>query len=105
MRAVTYSEYGGPEVLQVADVEEPHPARGQVRIAVRAAGVNPIDWKSRSGAMQDVAPATFPVTDGREAAGVVDEVGPDVTGVAVGDEVFGFTVGGAAAERAIVGDF
>jgi NADPH:quinone reductase-like Zn-dependent oxidoreductase len=91
--------------LQVADVEEPHPGAGQIRIAVRAAGVNPVDWKARSGVMRDVMPVSFPAIDGREAAGVVDEVGPEVTGVAVGDEVFGFTVGGAAAERAILDDF
>jgi NADPH:quinone reductase-like Zn-dependent oxidoreductase len=91
--------------LQVADVEEPHPGAGQIRIAVRAAGVNPVDWKARSGVMRDVMPVSFPAIDGREAAGAVDEVGPEVTGVAVGDEVFGFTVGGAAAERAILDDF
>jgi NADPH:quinone reductase-like Zn-dependent oxidoreductase len=98
-------EYGGPEVLHVADVEEPHPGAGQIRVGVRAAGVNPIDWKARSGVMRDVMPVSFPAIDGREAAGVVDEVGPEVTRVAVGDEVFGFTVGGAAAERAILDDF
>jgi NADPH:quinone reductase-like Zn-dependent oxidoreductase len=105
MKAVTFTEYGGPEVVHVADVEEPHPGPGQIRIAVRAAAVNPIDWKARSGAMREVMPASFPVVDGREAAGVVDELGPDVTGVAVGDEVFGFAVGGAAAARAILDDF
>ena len=51
MKAVTFTEYGGPEVLHVADADEPHAGSGQVRIAVRAAGVNPIDWKERSGAL------------------------------------------------------
>src|SRR3954447_17031492 len=105
MKAVTFSEYGDPEVLHVDDVEEPHPWPGQVRIAVRAAGVNPIDWKARSGMMREVSPLTFPAVDGREAAGVVDEVGPDVDDVAVGDEVFGFAVSGAAAEHAVLRDF
>jgi NADPH:quinone reductase-like Zn-dependent oxidoreductase len=105
MRAVTFTEYGPPEVLHVADVEEPHPGAGQIRVAVRAAGVNAIDWKARSGVMRDVMPSTFPAIDGREAAGVVDEVGPEVSGVAVGDEVFGFTVGGAAAEHAVLDAF
>jgi NADPH:quinone reductase-like Zn-dependent oxidoreductase len=105
MRAVTFTEYGGPEVLHVADVEEPHPAPGQVRIAVRAAGVNPVDWKARSGAMREVMPVDFPAATGREASGVVDEVGPGVADATVGDEVFGFAVGGAAAERAILDDF
>ena len=101
MKAVIYSEYGDPEVLHVADVAEPHPGPGQIRIAVRAAGVNPIDWKLRSGMM----PVSLPAIDGREAAGIVDEVGPDVTDAAVGDEVFGFAVGGAAAEHAILDDY
>jgi NADPH:quinone reductase-like Zn-dependent oxidoreductase len=105
MKAVTFTEYGDPEVLHVADVEAPHPGPGQVRIAVRAAGVNPVDWKARSGAMRTVMPVSFPAIDGREAAGVVDEIGADVGDVAVGDEVFGFSVGGAAAELAILDDY
>jgi NADPH:quinone reductase-like Zn-dependent oxidoreductase len=104
MKAVVFTEYGDPDVLRVADVDESHPGPGQVRVAVRAAGVNPVDWKVRSGMMREIRPVTFPVIDGVEAAGVVDEVGADVTGVAPGDEVFGFAVGGAAAERAIVDD-
>src|SRR3954454_21829646 len=105
MRAVMFTEYGDPDVLHVADVPEPHPEAGEVRIAVRAAGVNPVDWKARSGVMRDVMPVSFPAIDGREAAGVVDEVGPDVTDLAVGDEVFGFAVGGAAADEAVLDDF
>jgi NADPH:quinone reductase-like Zn-dependent oxidoreductase len=104
MKAVTFTEYGGPEVLQVAEVDEPHPGSGQIRVAVRAAGVNPVDWKARSGVMREVMPVSFPAITGREAAGVVDEVGPDVTDFAIDDEVFGFAVGGAAAERAILDD-
>jgi NADPH:quinone reductase-like Zn-dependent oxidoreductase len=104
MRAVIFEEYGEPEVLHVADVDEPHPEAGQVRIAVRAAGVNPIDWKVRSGAMREVMPLDLPATDGREAAGTVDEVGPGVTDFAPGDEVFGFAVGGAASEYAVLDD-
>jgi NADPH:quinone reductase-like Zn-dependent oxidoreductase len=104
MRAVVYTEYGGPEVLRVDEIDDPHAEAGQVRIAVRAAGVNPIDWKQRSGMLREMAPVTFPVIDGREAAGVVDEVGAGVD-AAQGDEVFGFTVSGAAAEYAILDDF
>jgi NADPH:quinone reductase-like Zn-dependent oxidoreductase len=104
MKAVVYEEYGGPEVLHVADIEEPHPGPGQIRIAVRAAGVNPIDFKHRSGALQAVMPLDLPVVDGREAAGVVDEVGEGAS-ASVGDEVLGFAVGGADAERAILDDF
>jgi len=105
MRAVTFTDYGGPEVLHVAEAEEPHAGPGQVRIAVRASGVNPIDWKARSGMLREVMPVEFPVIDGREAAGVVDEVGEDVEGVSVGEEVFGFSVAGAAAEYAVLDDF
>src|SRR4051795_429832 len=105
MKAVTFTEYGDADVLHVADAEEPHAGPGQVRIAVRAAGVNPIDWKARSGVMREVMPVRFPAIDGREAAGVVDEVGEGVSGVAEGDEVFGFAVGGAAAEYAVLDDF
>src|SRR3954447_23699135 len=105
MRAVTFDAYGGPDVLHVADVEEPRPGDGQIRVAIRAAGVNPIDWKGRSGMLRDFMPVTLPLIDGREGAGVVEELGSGVTGVAVGDEVFGFTVGGAAAERAVMDDF
>jgi NADPH:quinone reductase-like Zn-dependent oxidoreductase len=89
-------------VLEVTEVEEPHAEPGQVRIRVRAAAVNPIDWKVRSGAMAQVAPVEFPVVVGREAAGVVDEVGEGVTGVKAGDEVFGWVVGGGAAEYAVL---
>jgi NADPH:quinone reductase-like Zn-dependent oxidoreductase len=101
MRAVVYTEHGGPDVLHVAEVEEPHAGARQVRVAVRAAGVNPIDWKARSGMM----PGPLPAIDGREAAGVIDEVGDEVEGAAPGDEVFGFAVGGGAAQYAVMADF
>jgi NADPH:quinone reductase-like Zn-dependent oxidoreductase len=102
VKAVQYSEYGGPEVLHVADVEEPHAGPGQIRIAVRAASVNPIDWKLRSGAMAGGEPLARPRIPGVDAAGVVDEVGEGVSDISAGDEVFGFAVGGAAAEHAIL---
>src|SRR3954468_11797912 len=101
MRAVIFKEYGDPGVLQVGELEEPHAGPGQVRIAVRAAGVNPIDWKVRAGAFKEMMPVRFPAVDGREAAGVVDEVGEGAD-AAAGDEVFGFSVAGAAAEYAVL---
>jgi NADPH:quinone reductase-like Zn-dependent oxidoreductase len=104
MKAVIYAEYGGPEVLHVAEVEERTAGPGQVGIAVRAAGVNPIDFKQRSGALAEFMPLELPVVDGREAAGVVDEVGAGADAT-IGDEVLGFAVGGAAAEHAILDDF
>jgi NADPH:quinone reductase-like Zn-dependent oxidoreductase len=102
VKAIQFSEYGGPDVLRVAEVDEPHAGPGQVRVAVRAAGVNPVDWKIRSGAMAQAMPIELPSIPGTEVAGVVDEVGHGVTDVAVGDDVFGFSVGGGAAERAVL---
>ncbi len=95
MRAVTYTEYGGPEVLAVTEVPEPHAGAGQIRIAVRAASVNPVDWKLREG-MFGRSPIDAPRIPGADAAGVVDEVGDGVTGVSVGDEVFGLATDGYA---------
>ncbi len=102
MKAVQFSEYGDPDVLEVADVDEPHAGEGQIRVAVRAAGVNPIDWKIRSGAMREVMTLELPKIPGSDVAGVVDEVGDGATGVAVGDEVFGSAVGGATAQYAVM---
>src|SRR3954468_6838136 len=104
MKAVIYAEYGGPEVLHVAEVDEPQTGPGQVGIAVRAAGVNPIDFKQRSGALAAFTPLELPVIDGREAAGGVDEVGEGADAM-IGDAVLGFAVGGAAAEFAVLDDF
>lgn len=102
MKALQYSEYGPSSVLRVVDVPEPHPEAGQVRIAVRAAGINPYDWKVRGGAFGDTTPSRLPVIPHPDVAGVVDELGEGVTGVAVGDEVFGVAVGGGAAEHAVL---
>ena len=102
MKAIQYNRFGSPEVMELAELPDPHPGPGQIRIAVRAAGVNPIDWKMRSGARG----GDLPQTTGREVAGVVDELGDGVTDVAVGDEVFGFAAGGGgAAELALSGDY
>jgi NADPH:quinone reductase-like Zn-dependent oxidoreductase len=102
MKAVRFSRFGGPEVLEIVDLPDPHPGPGQVRIAVRAAGVNPSDWKKRQGLMD----AELPQTMGYEAAGVVGEVGEGVADVAVGDRVFGFSEAGAAqAELAVLSHY
>jgi NADPH:quinone reductase-like Zn-dependent oxidoreductase len=89
MKAAQFAEYGGPEVLRLVEVTEPHAGPGQVRIGVRAAGVNGIDWKIRAGFMRDIIPLALPAGTGIDAAGVIDEIGAGVTGVAVGDPVFG----------------
>ncbi|MFI5866765.1 NADP-dependent oxidoreductase [Streptomyces sp. NPDC051546] len=99
MKAVRFSRFGGPEVLEIVELADPHPGPGQVRIAVRAAGVNPSDWKKRRGLMDEGLPQTL----GYEAAGIVDELGAGVRDVAVGDRVFGFSTEGAAqAELAVL---
>ena len=89
MRALQFSTYGGPEVLEWAEAPEPHAGPGKIRIAVRAASVNPIDWKVISGVLSGGKPMEGTGYLGYDAAGVVDEVGEGVTGVSVGDEVFG----------------
>lgn len=99
MKAVQFSRFGGPEVLQVVDLPDPHPGPGQVRIAVRAAGINASDWKKRQGLLDQELPQVM----GYEAAGIVDELGEGVTDVRIGDRVFGFTAGsGAQAELAVL---
>ncbi len=99
MKAVRFGRFGGPEVLEIVDRPDPHPGPGQVRIAVRAAGVNASDWKKREGLMDPELPQTL----GYEAAGIVDELGDGVTDVAVGDRVFGLSPDGAAqAELAVL---
>jgi NADPH:quinone reductase-like Zn-dependent oxidoreductase len=89
MRALQFRAYGGPEVLEWAEAPDPHAGPGRIRIAVRAASVNPIDWKAISGAMAGGEPMHGTGFLGFDAAGVVDEVGDGVSGVSVGDEVFG----------------
>lgn len=93
MHAVGFDEYGDASVLRYREAPKPAPGPGQVRIEVRAAAVNPYDWKLRSGLMREFAPVAFPFIPGGEAAGVVDEVGPGVSGVEIGDEVFGLGSG------------
>src|SRR4051812_30238825 len=99
MKAAQFSRFGGPEVLEIVDLPEPHAGPGEVRVAVRAAGVNASDWQKRQGRMDQDLPQTM----GYEAAGVVDEVGDGVTGVRIGDAVVGVGGGGAAqAEYAVL---
>ena len=89
MKKVSFAKFGGPDVLQLVDAEEPHAGPGQIRIAVRAAGVNPVDWRIREGQVLGAHPIELPSGVGLDASGVVDEVGEGVEGVKVGDRVFG----------------
>ncbi|MEU5628511.1 NADP-dependent oxidoreductase [Streptomyces tendae] len=103
MRAARFHAYGGVETLVVEQATDPHPGPGEIRVRVAAAGVNPIDWKLRSGALRQVLPVELPAIPGRDAAGVVDEIGGGVQGVSVGDRVFGLGgVTGASAELVIL---
>lgn len=89
MRALQFSTYGGPEVLEWADAPDVHAGPGQIRIAVRAASVNPIDWKVFAGYLAGDQAMEGTGFLGYDAAGVVDEVGDGVTDVSVGDDVLG----------------
>src|SRR5580658_4098445 len=86
-RAVRLDKYGGLEVLQVVEVDRPSPGPGKVLVRVKAAGINPGEASIRKGMFADRWPATFPSGQGSDLAGVVEQVGPGVTNVAVGDEV------------------
>src|SRR4051794_30206511 len=100
-RAVTYSQYGDADVLQVTDVPLAEPGPGQIRARVRASGVNPLDWKIRRGYMSGGKPIDGPMRVGLEFAGTVDAVGDGVTGFAVGDRIVGGG-SGTAAEYVVV---
>src|SRR6266446_5384852 len=107
MNAVRIHEYGGPEVLRYEEVSRPKPGPGEVLIRVRAAGVNPLDWKFRNGYVKDLVPLPLPAIPGWEFSGVVEATGDFVDGLRPGDEVFGnpdFGRGGAYAEYIVVQD-
>ena len=89
MKKVIFAEFGGPDVLRLVDAEEPHAGPGQIRIAVRAAGVNPVDWRIREGQSLKAHPIKLPAGVGQDASGVVDEIGDGVAGSELGDHVFG----------------
>ena len=89
-KAVHYEQYGGIDVLRVAEVPRPVPGRGQVLVEVKAAGINPGESTIRTGALHARWPATFPSGQASDLAGLVVELGDGVAGFAVGDEVIGF---------------
>jgi NADPH:quinone reductase-like Zn-dependent oxidoreductase len=91
MRAVRFDEYGGADVLQVRDVEDPAAGPGRVLVAVKAAGINPGEIAIREGRLHERWPATFPSGEGTDLAGVVQALGDGVNGFAIGDEVLGWT--------------
>jgi NADPH:quinone reductase-like Zn-dependent oxidoreductase len=104
VRAYGFTGYGGPETETWLDLPAPVPGSGEILVAVRAAGVNPVDWKVREGMHRAFLPLTLPAVLGREVAGVVEQVGPGVTEFAAGDAVFGSTDAGCGgyAELAVL---
>ncbi|MFG1609617.1 NADP-dependent oxidoreductase [Actinoplanes sp. NPDC049265] len=102
-QAYAYTAFGGPQVESFLDLPVPEPGPGQILIKVKAAGVNPVDWKKRTGYRPAGAAASeLPAVFGGEAAGVVERAGPGVTGFAPGDEVFGQTITGGYAEYTLL---
>jgi NADPH:quinone reductase-like Zn-dependent oxidoreductase len=101
MQAILYNDYGGPEQLVLVPVPRPEVRPGTVLVRVKAAGVNPWDWKMRSGMYRQFMPAQFPVTPGIELAGVVEEIGAGVTDLQKGQAVYG-TGQATNAEYAVV---
>ncbi|GLW09526.1 oxidoreductase [Microtetraspora sp. NBRC 13810] len=102
MKAAAIHEYGGPDVLKPVEVPTPQAGDGQIRVRIRAAGVQPIDCAVRGGWKLPGLPETFPRVLGNEFAGVVDQVGEGVTGIAEGQEVLGFNTFDCYAEYIVV---
>ncbi|GAA0634276.1 NADP-dependent oxidoreductase [Streptomyces thermocarboxydovorans] len=90
MKAISYSRYGGPEVLELGEVRDPKVGPDSVLVKVRAAAVNPVDWKCREGYLDGILDAVFPVIPGWDVSGVVVRPGVAVAEYAEGDEVIGY---------------
>ncbi|MFF4211892.1 NADP-dependent oxidoreductase [Streptomyces sp. NPDC001796] len=90
MRAITVNRYGGPDALELAETDDPKVGPDSVLVRVKAAGVNPVDWKIVAGHLDPVMYVHFPLVPGWDVAGVVEAVGLDVPEFSVGDEVFGY---------------
>lgn len=101
-KAVVINRFGGPEVLELADRTLPELAPGQVRVRVKAAGIQPVDTYIRRGMAPQGLTLEFPITLGNEYAGIVEACAPDVVDVSPGDEVLGFQVLACQAEEAVV---
>ncbi|MCP3102859.1 NADP-dependent oxidoreductase [Myxococcus sp. K15C18031901] len=100
MKAIVMTGYGDVDTLELRDMPEPSVGPGDVKVRVKAASVNPIDWKIRKGSRQGFIPVRFPYVPGRDVSGEVVEVGRDVTRFKEGDQVMGLVNGGYA-ERVV----
>ena len=96
MKAIRAHDYGSPEVLILEQAPRPEPKADEVLIRIKAAGVNPADWKYLSGAYKQFMPLQFPLTPGMEGSGTIEAVGANVTSFKKGDEVYGIVTGGYA---------
>jgi NADPH:quinone reductase-like Zn-dependent oxidoreductase len=103
-QAVRFNQYGDLDVLQVVEVGRPIAGPGKVLVRVKAAGINPGEASIRKGLFAERWPSTFPSGQGSDLAGVVEEIGPDVTNVARGDEVIGFTENRASQAELVLVD-
>ncbi|MFD6142198.1 NADP-dependent oxidoreductase [Promicromonospora sp. NPDC060271] len=90
MRAITYSKFGGADVLELTDQPDPHIGPDTLLVRVKAASVNPVDWKIRQGYLEGLIDTVFPAVPGWDVAGVVEQVGLDTPEFQVGDEVYGY---------------
>lgn len=108
MKAVQINQYGAVEVLEInQNASRPVPSKNQILVEIHAASINPVDWKIRQGFFKDMAPLQFPATLGGDFAGIVKEVGEEVSEFKIGDEVFGSAIvlnggSGSFAQEAIV---
>ena len=96
MKAIVLKAYGGPEQLAYEEVPMPEAGPKQVVVRIKATSLNPVDLKRASGAMRQAFPVSFPFIPGGDFSGVIEQIGPQVSALRVGDEVFGYAMGGGA---------
>ena len=101
INAIQVHDYGDTDQLKLEQIPQPEPQEGEVLVRVYAAGVNPMDWKFRSGLIKAFMPSTFPYVPGADLAGIVEKVGPGVTVFQPGQEVFGRSSNGSYAQYSI----
>lgn len=104
MKAVQFSEFGGPEKLQVIDIPTPKVSKGRILVRVKAAGLNPGESMIREGLFEDFFPTKLPCGEGSDFAGIIQQIGEGAMGFAVGDEVVGYTDKRASHAEYVVAD-
>jgi NADPH:quinone reductase-like Zn-dependent oxidoreductase len=107
MKAIAINEFGGRDTLQLMDLPMPEIKPGEILVKLKAAGVNPVDWKIREGYIKDLFPYDFPIILGWDAAGIVEQAGPEATRFKQGDQIFAYcrkpmVQGGAYAEYIVL---